>query len=103
MVAASIMTLEDRTSLRLSDGSLLIAHPDDTREIDALDDAVTEIAGRLHAAGPVIKGRGFTNETGAAGEFAGITFPNTLTPPRMTHTPPFFASNCHAIPQVHLR
>jgi cytochrome P450 len=64
------------------DPDVMFGHPDDTTEIDEYDDPVREIAAKLHAAGPVVRGEGLlTEKGGAAVRFAGITFPNILTPP----------------------
>jgi cytochrome P450 len=83
------------------DGGLLFAHPDDTREIDARDDPMAEISAALHAAGPVIKGRGFAKNGGAAVEFAGITFPNIMTPPSYTERGAYCAVGWEAVRSVY--
>lgn len=54
----------------------LITHPDDTKDIDALEDPVQEIAAKLHAMGPVVKGRGVGDPPGSKMQFGDVVLPN---------------------------
>jgi cytochrome P450 len=85
------------------DPDVMFGHPDDTTEIDAYDDPVREIATRLHAAGPVVRGNGLlTDNGGAAVRFAGITFPNILTPPSYCEEDCFCAVSWDAVRAVYM-
>jgi cytochrome P450 len=85
------------------DPDVMFGHPDDTTEIDAYDDPVREIAVRLHAAGPVIRGEGLlTSKGGAAVRFAGVTFPNILTPPSYCEQGCFCAVGWDAVRAVYM-
>ena len=85
------------------DPEVMFGHPDDTTEIDAYDDPVREIAARLHAAGPVVRGRGLVTERGgAAVRFAGVTFPNIMTPPSYCEQDCFCAVSWDSVRAVYM-
>ena len=85
------------------DADLMFGHPDDTGEIDAYEDPVREIAARLFAAGPVARGHGVETKTGAAAvRFAGITFPNIMTPPSYCERECFCAVSWEAVRKVYM-
>ncbi|MGO9934709.1 MAG: cytochrome P450 [Steroidobacteraceae bacterium] len=85
------------------DADVMFGHPDDTTEIDAYEDPVREIAARLHAHGPVVRGHGLITKTGAAAvQFMGITFPNILTPPSYCEQDCFCAVSWEAVRAVYM-
>lgn len=86
------------------DKDALFTHIDDCEALDARADAVKEIADIMHAAGPVIRGKGLRLPSGgSAVEFAGVVFPNVMTPPDFVEAvDPVFVIGWDAVRSVYM-
>ncbi len=86
------------------DENALFGHIDETAALDARADAQKEIAEIMHAAGPVIRGKGLRLPSGSSAvEFAGVVFPNVMTPADFVEEQdPVFVIGWDAVRKVYL-
>lgn len=80
----------------------LITHPDDTKEIDTLEDPVREIAAKLHAMGPVVKGHGVGDPPGSKVQFGDVVLPNIFIAADLVEKECFAAVSWEAALKVYL-
>ncbi|MEZ5656632.1 MAG: cytochrome P450 [Sphingobium sp.] len=81
----------------------LITHPDDTRDIDAMEDPVREIAAKLHAMGPVVKGRGVGDPPGSKMQFGDVILPNIFIAAHMIEKECYAAVSWEAALKVYAK